>query len=138
MPLPITAVYAALLTLWILFLAVRVGRARSAEGVPIGDGGNQRVFHAVRAHGNAVETVPLALILMALAEGIGTPAFALHALGIGLVVARALHGLYFMTGATSLGLRAGGAAGTALVQLLLALGLIGHLLLGTAETGAGQ
>ncbi|MGF1444974.1 MAG: MAPEG family protein [Pikeienuella sp.] len=133
MPLPVTAVYAALLTLWILYLAARTGMARRAQGVWLGDGGNERVLHESRAHGNAVETVPLTLVLMALAEGVGTPPIALHPLGLALLAARVLHGLYFFTGAKSVALRAAGAGGTMLVQLALAAGLLGHVLAGTAS-----
>ncbi len=136
MPLPVTAVYAALLTLWIGGLALRVGLARTRHDVPLGDGGVPELLHATRAHGNAVETVPLTLLLMALAEGLGTPAIALHPIGLALLAARLAHGLYFFGGATVVWLRAVGAGGTMLVQLALALGLLGHVILG--DSGSTQ
>lgn len=135
MPLPVTAVYAGLLTLWIIWLAVLVGGARTRHGVSYGDGGVDEVARLVRAHGNAVETVPLTLVLMALAEGLGAPAVALHPLGIGLVAGRVLHGLYFVRGARERPLRGAGMGLTVLVQLVLALGLMAHAVLGGGMAG---
>ncbi|MEM9146466.1 MAG: MAPEG family protein [Pseudomonadota bacterium] len=132
--LPVTAVYAGLLTLWIIYLTVRVGQMRTRHKVSLGDGGERAVLHASRAHGNAVETIPLTLLLMALAESIGAPAIALHLLGLGLVAARVLHGMYFFGGARVLALRSVGMGLTALVQLVLALGLLAH---GIGHLGGG-
>jgi uncharacterized membrane protein YecN with MAPEG domain len=56
-----------------------------------GDGGERTLAKAVRAHGNAAETIPLALFLMLLAELVGVAAWFLHAMGITLVLARAWH-----------------------------------------------
>lgn len=126
MTLPVTAVYAGLLTFWIIYLAARVGGARRRHGVSLGDGGVTELLHACRAHGNAVETVPLALLLMALAEAIGAPPVALHPLGVALVAGRVIHGLYFFRGASELALRAIGMGLTVLATALLALGLLAH------------
>lgn len=45
----------------------------------------------MRIHGNFIEYVPMAIILMGIAELGGGPAWALHTYGIALVVARAVH-----------------------------------------------
>jgi uncharacterized membrane protein YecN with MAPEG domain len=58
MILPITlsaAGAAALINLW---LAIRVGRVRTSEKVLMGDGGNEGVIAAMRAHANFVEYTP--------------------------------------------------------------------------------
>ena len=60
----ITLLYAALCTLLILVLAGRVIAARWQHKVGLGDGGNTELNRRVRAHANAVEYVPLALILL--------------------------------------------------------------------------
>ncbi len=77
---------------------------------------------AIRAHGNACEYVPVALILLGLSEGMGAPGWVLHILGLMLVAGRLLHGGYFLTGARRLNLRIAG--------MLLTVGMIGALALG--------
>lgn len=126
MALAVTAIYAGVLSLWIVYLAARVGKARRQHRVLLGDGGVEAVLHACRAHGNAVETIPLALLLMALAEANGAPALALHLVGLVLVAGRAIHGAYFFGGARVLMLRIAGIWMTVLVIVVLALGLLGH------------
>ena len=68
MPLPITAAYAAVLALLVVALGVNVTMHRVKLGVPIGDGGNAQMLRMIRLHGNAVEYIPLALVLMAIYE----------------------------------------------------------------------
>ena len=66
-------------------------RKRLAHGVGLGDGEVADLSQAIRVHGNAVEYIPMALILMALLEFNGAPAQILHILGSGLIAARVLH-----------------------------------------------
>ena len=122
MPLAITALYAGLAGLLLLTLAWLVVRARWRYKVSLGVGTDPGMERAVRVHANFVEYVPLALLLMALAEANGAPAVALHAAGILLLTSRLLHawGLSTVSG-RSFG-RFYGTAGTWLVLLLLALG----------------
>jgi hypothetical protein len=87
----ITALYAGLLAPLLIFLGVRVIGARRAARVPIGDGGDKALLRAMRVHGNFAEYVPMALILMALAESLATPALILHGLGLALVAGRLSH-----------------------------------------------
>ncbi|MCC4310360.1 MAPEG family protein [Alcanivorax marinus] len=88
---PITALYAALCGLLILALAFNVVRYRFGRGVSLGDGGDVLINRAVRAHGNTVEYVPLALILIGLLEGNNGNAWALHLYGLLLVLGRLAH-----------------------------------------------
>ncbi|MFT3671491.1 MAPEG family protein [Aestuariivirga sp.] len=89
--MPITAFYAALLTPVLIFLTLRtVARRRSAR-VALGDGGDADLLRRIRRHGNFVEYTPFALILLGLAESLGTMAAVLHAGGIALVAGRLLH-----------------------------------------------
>ncbi|MEE3321435.1 MAG: MAPEG family protein [Pseudomonadota bacterium] len=90
--LPITALYAALSGFLVIALAANVVRYRLGKQVSLGDGGHKDVNRAIRAHGNTVEYVPLALILMALLELNGGGSTALHVYGILLVGGRALYG----------------------------------------------
>ncbi|MGB2248902.1 MAG: MAPEG family protein [Alcanivorax sediminis] len=90
--LPITAIYAALSAFLVIALAANVVRYRLSKHVSLGDGGHKDVTRAIRAHGNTVEYVPLALILMALLELNGASDTALHIYGITLVAGRTLYG----------------------------------------------
>ncbi len=94
---PITALYAALSGLLVLALAFNVVRYRFGRGISLGDGGDARITRAVRAHGNAVEYIPLALILIGLLEGNNANAWALHLYGALLVLGRVAHA-WGMTG----------------------------------------
>lgn len=89
--LPVTALHAGLLGLGFLWLSVRVIRARGAHRVALGTGGHAVVERTVRAHGNFAEYVPMALVILALLEANGVPAWALHLLGLALLAGRALH-----------------------------------------------
>lgn len=88
---PITSIYAALCALLVLILAVRVAAIRRSQKIGIGDGGNRVLERRIRIHANAIENVPLLLILLGLAEAAGLAPWALHAAGGTLIVARALH-----------------------------------------------
>ncbi|MEO0621696.1 MAG: MAPEG family protein [Pseudomonadota bacterium] len=126
MPLTVTAIYAGVLTLWIIYLAWLIGQARRKHKVSLGDGNVPELTQLCRAHGNAIETIPLALVLMALAETLGAPGAALHPLGLLLVVGRVVHGVYFFRGARELRLRVLGMMATVTVLGVLAFGLLAH------------
>jgi len=89
--MPITALYVGLLAPLFLLLASRVIRARRGTSVAVGDGGNAFLMRRIRVHANFAEYVPLALLLMALAESLGTSIWLLHALGIALLGGRLVH-----------------------------------------------
>ncbi|MEQ3636738.1 MAPEG family protein [Alcanivorax sp.] len=86
--LPITALYAALCGFLVIALAANVVRYRLNKKVSLGDGGHEEVNRAIRAHGNSVEYIPLALILMALLEFNNGSGAALHVYGILLLAGR--------------------------------------------------
>ena len=87
----ITPLYAALLALFFMFLSFRVIGFRRSAKIALGDGGDSVLLRRQRAHGNFAEYVPLALLLMALAELQGLPSWKLHAIGLLLLVGRGLH-----------------------------------------------
>ena len=89
--MPITALYASLLVALFLLLASRVIRARRGTSVAVGDGSNAFLMRRMRVHANFAEYVPLALLLMALAESLETNIWLLHALGIALLSGRLVH-----------------------------------------------
>jgi uncharacterized membrane protein YecN with MAPEG domain len=88
MPLSVTALYAAILALIILALGINVTVHRVKLKVSLGDGGNPVMLRMMRLHGNAIEYLPLALVLMALYELNGGLHWILHVIGIALIAGR--------------------------------------------------
>jgi uncharacterized membrane protein YecN with MAPEG domain len=120
----VTALYAALAGFMVLGLAGLVVRARWRYGTSLGIGTEPGMERAVRVHANFIEYVPLALLLLLVAELNGISASLLHAAGILLLVSRTLHayGLSQRSG-RSFG-RFYGTAGTWLTLLLLSVSLL--------------
>ncbi|HXP75028.1 MAG TPA: MAPEG family protein [Stellaceae bacterium] len=127
MPFKITALYAGLNGLILLVLAIRVARQRGISKVGIGTGGDATLERASRIHGNAVENIPIVLILLGLAEASGSSPILLHGMGIALTLGRLLHAWGL---ARSAGESVGRVAGMALTWLALAAGAIRALLIG--------
>jgi uncharacterized protein len=92
MTITIVPYYAAALTLLYIALTLHVIRQRRTAKASLGTNGSKALERAVRAHGNFIEYVPLALILM-IAEMRAAHPYSLHGVGIALVVARSLHAL---------------------------------------------
>ena len=87
----ITTVYAALGALMIVWLSLQVIKLRHREKVNIGDGGCEQLTAAIAAQLNAVEYIPIALILLFALEYNGAHLVLVHAFGIALLAGRALH-----------------------------------------------
>ncbi|HEY1773952.1 MAG TPA: MAPEG family protein [Gammaproteobacteria bacterium] len=96
----ITALYAAICGLLLVFMAVRVSYTRGKEKVDLGDGGKDAMLRAMRVHGNAAEYIPISLILLFFLEMQGSAHWWLHVCGITLVVSRLLHMQGLMQSAT--------------------------------------
>ncbi len=125
MTFAITAPYAAALMLILFVLTQLVIRERGKTDIPLGDGNAPRLLEASRRQMNFVEQVPMALILMMLAEACGTGALWLNIAGGVLVVARLVHPFGITVTTPAHPLRIGGAVATNAVQLglVIALGL---------------
>ena len=121
----ITLLYAGLCSILVVFLAVRVAQWRFQHKIGIGDGGDRELLKRVRAHANAIENMPLALILLGGMELNGYPAPLVHGFGATLFVSRTAHawGLSHSSG-TSRG-RFLGTLFTWLLMLAMALFAIG-------------
>lgn len=87
----ITPLYALPVALIYLVLWFRVSSMRSALNLSFGDGGNAQLLQRIRQHGNCAEWSAFVLILMILAEGMGTPAIWLHISGALLLIGRIAH-----------------------------------------------
>ncbi len=114
----ITGFYASLLTLIILWLCYQVVAFRRSQRVEIGDGGNEVGIRRIRAQQNAVEYIPVCLILMAVYELNNGNMYLLHGLGIALVIGRLLHPMGFVA---KKGVSFGRFYGTALTWLVMLL-----------------
>lgn len=124
MLVPITALYAGLLTLILGYLGFQVGSLRGSTGISIGHGDNPELHEKIRRHANFIENVPLALILMGALELNGSSPALLHALGIALVVARIAHPIGLHHDNMRHPMRAVGAGVTFLVTGIAALAAI--------------
>ena len=91
MTLAITPLYALPIAIITLVLWFRVSSLRGALGVSVGDGGNLSLLHRSRQHGNCLEWSIFLLVLMMLAESVGTPAPWLHAIGALTLLGRLAH-----------------------------------------------
>lgn len=87
----VTALYAGLSGVLLLVLAASVSRRRRQFKVGLGDGGNAGLARAIRVHGNAVEWLLPALLLLLVAELNRAAPLFLHAAGLAIVVGRVLH-----------------------------------------------
>lgn len=120
----ITSFYAALLGLLFVALAGLVVRARWKYRTGLGIGTEPGMERAVRVHANFVEYVPLALVMLLLAEVGGARSGLLHACGGVLLASRLLHA-YGLGGSSgrSFG-RFWGTAGTWAVMVTLSFTLL--------------
>ena len=85
------ALYTGLNILLILALTWQVIGHRRREKITLGDGGFPPLIRAIRAHANATEVAPIALIgLIAMAMA-NAPHWAIHIGGVSLTFGRALH-----------------------------------------------
>ncbi|HEV7490762.1 MAG TPA: MAPEG family protein [Rhodanobacteraceae bacterium] len=120
----ITGIYAAIAALLIVFLAVRVTLRRRAVQVGIGNGGDALLARRIRAHANAAEYVPLALLLLLILELNQTQPMLLHVFGCVLIASRILHAFGLSTSPVVTPGRAVGITLTWLVIAAMALLLI--------------
>ena len=88
-----TALYGSLLTFLVLYLLINVTKKRREHKVSLGEGGPRDIAlqRAIRAHGNAVETIPLFLILLGFLDYNGAPAYLIHLFGIIFTIGRVMH-----------------------------------------------
>lgn len=122
--LPITALYTGLSLLLMIALAANVVRARIRSGVSLGEGNDKGLLRAIRAHGNAAEYIPLAIIALAVLEITGASALALHVYGSVFFIARILHVLGINAERSVNHLRKSGIIGSWLVMLSMAVHLL--------------
>lgn len=87
----VSALYAVLSALLLIKFSFDVVRLRRQYRVAYGDGGFSELQNAIRIHGNAVEYVPITLLLMLFDEMNGADTWLIHAFGVLLIAGRLMH-----------------------------------------------
>ena len=89
----ITSIYASLSALLIVRLSISVIKLRRINRIRVGDGGNEELQLAIRTHANAVEYIPIALLLLLMLELNGAPKILIHIFGATLIIGRIIHAM---------------------------------------------
>lgn len=117
----ITLLFASLHVLLMLVLLAPIPRYRRSLKIGVGDGGDKTLARMIRVHGNFIEYVPFALLVLALLELCGLAPAWLWGFGGALLLGRVLHAIGFSrSGGYSFG-RFTGTVLTWLVFLAMAL-----------------
>jgi hypothetical protein len=122
-----TGLIAAPLAIWMAALGMAISRRRFRGRIGPGMTGDESFTRLQRAHGNAIEHIPLVLVLLLLLELSGASPTLIYTLGGIFVAARIAHPIGLMTRSKH-PLHIGGAAATYLLEfglgvLLLVRGL---------------
>ncbi len=123
MSFAITGIYASLLTLLMIVLSARVSILRAKVGISIMHGDNTELAERIRKHANLTENLPMAIILMGIAESQGAGSTYLHIMGVILLVSRLIHPFGIIHDNNKSPIRALGATGT-FITLLMGIGYI--------------
>lgn len=87
----VSALYVVFGALLIIKFSLDVVRLRRQYRISIGDGGVSDLQLAIRIHGNAVEYVPLAMLLLVVMEMNGADIWLIHLLGLFFFFGRLMH-----------------------------------------------
>lgn len=91
--LPVTSLLTGAAALFLVLLSFPVANHRRANRLSAGDGGDEAFNRKVRAQGNFIEYVPLAIIAIGLLEMNGFPQIWVCAFAATLAAARVLHAI---------------------------------------------
>ncbi|MBF0289490.1 MAG: MAPEG family protein [SAR324 cluster bacterium] len=86
-----TALYTSILSTLICMLSLNVIKVRRKHEIAYGDGGNEELQIARSAQGNALDYIPIALILLFVLEYNQANLLLVHLLGMALVIGRIIH-----------------------------------------------
>jgi uncharacterized membrane protein YecN with MAPEG domain len=87
----VSALYVVLGALLLIKLSYDVVRLRMQYRVSYGDGGFYELQTAIRVHGNAVEYIPIAAVLLVIMEMNGAEVWMIHICGLMLIAGRLVH-----------------------------------------------
>ena len=117
-----TLMFAAIFGVLHVIFTLRGGAYRFKSGISLGDGEDKELRNRIRAHGNFIENVPIALLLLLLNDLNGLADGTLMILGSLLLVSRVLHYVMIVSRALPVVLRPIsmiGTLGTILVSAIL-------------------
>jgi len=117
----ITLLYASLVTILAIFLAIRVGINRGKTNTLLGEGDSSELLQSIRSHGNLLENAPLALFLLLLIEMQGVADWKLHLIGSSFFLFRILHAYGLSISRESTPYRVLGALGSWVLMLGMSL-----------------
>ncbi len=86
-----SAIYASLSAFLICWLSLNVIKKRRENSVSIGDGGNEELKTAIAAQSNAIEYVPITLLLLFALEYNAANIWIIHLFGVALITSRVIH-----------------------------------------------
>tara|TARA_B100000287_G_C20608092_1_gene770906 strand:- start:911 stop:1294 length:384 start_codon:yes stop_codon:yes gene_type:complete len=87
----ITLLYASLLTIFAVLLALKTGMTRGKTNTMLGNGDSSELLQSIRAHGNLIENAPFVIILLGLLEMQNVADWKLHILGSLFFLFRIMH-----------------------------------------------
>lgn len=87
----VSSIYASLGAMIIMWLSFNVIKQRRAHKISVGDGGNEYLKLSMAAQSNAVEYIPIMLILMFSLELSHASVWLLHGLGLVMLAGRIVH-----------------------------------------------
>ena len=120
----IVGFYLCLFSILIITLSFNVVKQRRICRIPFGDGGYKPLIWARAGHFNALENIPIALLLLAFLELNQSPAWLLHLLAIILFMARIIHAKSTLKGHCR-----GRAIGMQITYAILTLLVVANLIL---------
>ena len=93
----VTLIFAAIFGFMHVVFTLRVGNYRFKSKISLGDGGDRELLKRVRAQGNFIENVPIALLLILLNDLDGAEDSTLMLMGSILLISRLTHYLTIAT-----------------------------------------
>ncbi|MDB6371134.1 MAPEG family protein [Photorhabdus laumondii] len=87
----VSSLYVVLGALLLIKLSFDVVKLRTQYRVSYGDGGFYELQTAIRIHGNAVEYIPISMLLLVMMEMNGSNVWTIHVCGLILLTGRVLH-----------------------------------------------
>lgn len=89
----IVGLYFSIFAIMNIVLMMRVGKARMAKKVSLGDGNDPELRGHIRAHGNFIETIFFSIAALIILAMLSAPIWALHLVGAATVIGRVSHAM---------------------------------------------
>jgi len=86
-----SVIYASLSAFLIVWLSLNVIRKRRKYQISIGDGRNEELIISMAAQSNAIEYIPIALLLLFALEYNNANKLIVHLFGLSLIIGRLIH-----------------------------------------------